>query len=79
MASNSRFYKLISYGKAYIYDEVKMDYFAVSYQDLLIFKEDFIKKLNVMILLRIHFWYNKKKKVLGAVIGKYKELLRKDF
>ncbi len=43
-ASNSRFYKLISYGEAHIYDKVKMDYFAVSYPDLLIFKEDFTKK-----------------------------------
>ena len=31
VAANSRFYKLISYGEAHIYDEVKMDYFAVSY------------------------------------------------
>ena len=44
IASNSRFYKLISYGEAHIYDEVKMDYFAVSYPDLLIFKEDFTRK-----------------------------------
>ena len=44
VASNSRFYKLISYGEAHIYDEVKMDYFAVSYPDLLIFKEDFTRK-----------------------------------
>lgn len=42
--SNSRFYKLISYGEAHIYDKVKMDYFAVSYPDLLIFNEDFTKK-----------------------------------
>ena len=44
VASNSRFYKLISYGEAHIYDKVKMDYFAVSYPDLLIFKEDFTRK-----------------------------------
>lgn len=44
VASNSRFYKLISYGEAHIYDEVKMDYFAVSYPDLLIFEENFTKK-----------------------------------
>jgi tetratricopeptide (TPR) repeat protein len=43
-ASCSRFYKLISYGEAHIYDEVKMDYFAVSYPDLLIFDENFTKK-----------------------------------
>ena len=42
--ANSRFYKLISYGEAHIYDEVKMDYFAVSYPDLLIFDEDLTRK-----------------------------------
>ena len=44
VAANSRFYKLISYGEAHIYDEVKMDYFAVSYPDLLIFDENFTRK-----------------------------------
>lgn len=42
--ANSRFYKLISYGEAHIYDEVKMDYFAVSYPDLLIFDENLTRK-----------------------------------
>ncbi len=39
--ANSRFYKLTGFGEAHIYDEVKMDYFAVSYPDLLIFEDDF--------------------------------------
>ncbi len=43
-AANSRFYKLISYGEAHLYDEGKMDYFAVSYPDLLIFDEDLTRK-----------------------------------
>lgn len=42
--SKSRFQKLISYGEAHIYDEVKMDYFAVSYPDLMIFDEDLTRK-----------------------------------
>lgn len=42
--SKSRFQKLISYGEAHIYDEVKMDYFAVSYPDLQIFEEDLTQK-----------------------------------
>ena len=42
--SKSRFQKLISYGEAHIYDEVKMDYFAVSYPDLQIFEEDLTRK-----------------------------------
>lgn len=43
-AANSRFYKLIDYGEAHFYDKAEMDYFAVSYPDLLIFREDFTKK-----------------------------------
>ncbi|MBQ0073322.1 MAG: DUF5107 domain-containing protein [Prevotella sp.] len=34
------FYKLINYGKQHYHDEVKMDYFAVSLPDLLVWDED---------------------------------------
>lgn len=34
------FYKLINYGQQHYYDEVKMDYFAVSLPDLLVWDED---------------------------------------
>lgn len=34
------FYKLVNYGKQHYYDEVKMDYFAVSLPDLLVWDED---------------------------------------
>lgn len=44
VATNSRFYKLIRYGEAHIYDEVKMDYFAVSYPEFMIFDENFTRK-----------------------------------
>lgn len=37
--ANERFEKLISYGKAHIDDEVKIDYFAVSLPDLLIWDD----------------------------------------
>ncbi|MDO4620670.1 MAG: DUF5107 domain-containing protein, partial [Lachnospiraceae bacterium] len=43
-AAASRFQKLISYGEAHYYDEVRMPYFAVSYPDLLIFEDDFTAK-----------------------------------
>ena len=36
----SRFYKLISYGEKHYYDQVKIDYFAVSLPDLQLFDED---------------------------------------
>ena len=47
VATNSRFYKLISYGEAHIYDEVHIPYFAVSYPDLLIFDDDLSKRNHV--------------------------------
>ena len=38
--ANSRFYKLLDYGEEHLRDQVKMDYFAVSLPDFLIFDED---------------------------------------
>ena len=38
--ARSRFYKLISYGEKHYYDQVKIDYFAVSLPDLQLFDED---------------------------------------
>ena len=38
--ANSRFYKLVNYGKQHIFDEVVMDYFAVSLPDLQIWEGD---------------------------------------
>lgn len=40
-----RFCKLVDYGKEHIGDEIKIDYFAVSLPDLLIFEED-LKERN---------------------------------
>ena len=36
----ARFYKLVRYGEKHYYDEVRMDYFAVSLPDLTLFDED---------------------------------------
>ena len=47
VAANARFYKLISYGEAHIYDKVRMPYFAVSYPDLLIFDDDLSRRNHV--------------------------------
>lgn len=38
--ANLIFSKLVDYGKAHVHDEVKIDYFAVSLPDLLIFEDD---------------------------------------
>lgn len=49
--ANGRFHKLINYGKDHIFEDVKMDYFAVSLPDLLIW-EDSLNTKN-----RIHCLY----------------------
>lgn len=38
--AHARFYKLLDYGQRHLRDEVKIDYFAVSLPDLLLFEED---------------------------------------
>ena len=38
--ARSRFHTLISYGEKHYYDQVKIDYFAVSLPDLQLFDED---------------------------------------
>ena len=43
-AARSRFYRLIDYGERHLEDNVKIDYFAVSLPDLLIFDEDYTAK-----------------------------------
>ena len=43
-AANARFYKLIDYGEKHFYDQTKIEYFAVSLPDFLIFETDYKKK-----------------------------------
>ena len=43
-AANSRFYRLIDFGEHHVRDIFKMDYFAVSMPDFMIFDEDMTKK-----------------------------------
>lgn len=38
--ANSRFHKLVNYGEKHLFDKVRMDYFAVSLPDLLIWEDD---------------------------------------
>lgn len=42
--AKSRFYRLIDYGEQHLNDEGKIEYFAVSLPDFLIFDEDYTKK-----------------------------------
>lgn len=40
-AANTKFYRLLDYGEAHLRDIVKIDYFAVSLPDFLVFDEDY--------------------------------------
>ena len=42
-----RFYKLTSYGEQHLFDQVKIDYFAVSLPDFLVFEDDLHKRNQI--------------------------------
>ncbi len=72
--ANQRFNKLIEYGEKHIGDNVKIDYFAVSLPDLLIWEEDLNKrnKINCTYLIGLGFLglgnFDKAKENLQKVI-----------
>ena len=45
--ARSRFHKLLDYGQKHIFDDIKIDYFAVSLPDLQIFDEDLNRKNEI--------------------------------
>src|SRR5690606_26802409 len=45
--ANRRFHKLVDYAEQHLFDEVKMDYFAVSLPDFLVFEEDLNKRNQI--------------------------------
>ncbi|HKJ34035.1 MAG TPA: DUF5107 domain-containing protein, partial [Balneolales bacterium] len=45
--AKSHFHKLIDYGEAHLFDDVMIDYFAISLPDFLVFDEDLEKKNKV--------------------------------
>lgn len=45
--ANARFYRLLDYGEQHLNDQVKIDYFAVSLPDFLIFDNDYTKMNRV--------------------------------
>jgi len=56
--ANSRFYRLIDYGEQHLEDQVKLDYFAVSLPDFLIFEEDYTmrNKAHCCYLMALGRW-----------------------
>ncbi len=56
--ANGRFHRLVNYGKQHLFDEVRMDYFAVSLPDLLIW-EDSLTQRNIIhckYMLALGYW-----------------------
>lgn len=65
--ANKHFYKLISYGEIHLFDKIKIDYFAVSLPDLLIWEDD-LNMRNVVhckYMMALGYWgLNQRKKSL---------------
>ncbi|MDO4337242.1 MAG: DUF5107 domain-containing protein [Eubacteriales bacterium] len=55
--ANSRFHKLLSYGEEHIFDEMRIDYFAVSLPDLMIFDEDLNVKNQIHCMFMMALGY----------------------
>jgi len=56
--ANSRFYKLVNYGKQHLFEQQKMDYFAVSLPDLLIWEDSLDVKNRIHCLYMLALGYH---------------------
>ena len=56
--ANGRFHKLISYGEKHLFDKIKMDYFAVSLPDLLIWEDDLNirNEIHCKYMMALGYW-----------------------
>ena len=65
--ANGRFHKLTSYGEKHLFDKIKMDYFAVSLPDLLIWEDDLTIRnvIHCKYMMALGYWgLNRKEKSL---------------
>ena len=63
--ANGRFHKLTTYGEKHLFDKVKMDYFAVSLPDLLIWEDDLTIRnvIHCKYMMALGYWgLNEKEK-----------------
>ena len=63
--ANGRFHKLTSYGEKHLFDKIKMDYFAVSLPDLLIWEDDLTIRnvIHCKYMMALGYWgLNQKEK-----------------
>lgn len=56
--ANGRFHKLTSYGEKHLFDKIKMDYFAVSLPDLLIWEDDLDMRnlIHCKYMMALGYW-----------------------
>lgn len=56
--ANGRFHKLTSYGEKHLFDKIKMDYFAVSLPDLLIWEDDLNMRnlIHCKYMMALGYW-----------------------
>ena len=56
--ANGRFHKLTSYGEKHLFDKIKMDYFAVSLPDLLIWEDDLTVRniIHCKYMMALGYW-----------------------
>ncbi|MDD3039869.1 DUF5107 domain-containing protein [Bacteroides sp.] len=56
--ANGRFHKLVSYGEKHLFDKIKVDYFAVSLPDLLIWEDDLSVRnvIHCKYMMALGYW-----------------------
>lgn len=68
--ASGRFYKLISYGEKHLFDKIKMDYFAVSLPDLLIWEDDLDTRnmIHCKYMMALGYWgLQREEKCIGLL------------
>lgn len=68
--ANGRFHKLTSYGEKHLFDKIKMDYFAVSLPDLLIWEDDLNMRnvIHCKYMMALGYWgLNQQEKSIGLL------------
>ena len=74
--ANGRFYKLTDYGEKHLFDKVKMDYFAVSLPDLLIWEDslDVRNEIHCKYMLALGYYGLGKKEKALRFLGEVERL-----
>ena len=74
--ANGRFHKLTSYGEKHLFDKIKMDYFAVSLPDLLIWEDDLTIRnvIHCKYMMALGYWGLNQKEKSVRLLGEVEKL-----